>query len=132
MIKRTAVLIISIIFIVLSLTAVNFYHIGIAENSQKQITGSVNITALKVGYFGISKATNISYKSNLSTNSTFKILMDISGNITRVYFTTFGFGIFNWTYSGGVLTVIGETPSYNYTGIAALHIVGDVPFSLIY
>lgn len=128
--KSSLFLTIIIIFMILSLAAVNLYQ---AKNAKPPVPiGTVHITSVEVGYFGIVKGTNISYKSNLTTNTSFTIQMDMHGNITRVYITTLGFGVTNWTYLSGTLTVYARTPTVAYGGVVAMHVVGKVPFSLIY
>ena len=92
----------------------------------------IYISHLKVGYFGLNEGTNISYPKNLTQNSEFKIVMNIRGNVTSVYATTPGFKTTGWSELNGILLIYAKTPDSPYRGIFAVHVVGNVPFSLIY
>lgn len=92
----------------------------------------VSISHLKVGYFGLTEGTNVSYPKNLSQNSEFRVSMEINGNVTSVYTTTPGFKIVKWSELNGFLVIHVSSPDFSYEGVLAMHVVGKVPFSLIY
>jgi len=94
--------------------------------------GEVIITRVAAGFFGIEPATCISYPHSAQVNSIFTIVFSIAGTVTRVYITTPVFTLAGWNQSGDTLSVEVHAPASSYTGLLAIHVVGSVPFSLIY
>ena len=108
--------------------------VAVASISASRHTGEarVTITNLEIGFFGISPATNISYPRSVRADSSFSISMNVAENVTRVYITTPGFEVISWHLSNTDLTVSVIYRQAAYTGIVSMHVVGDIPFPVIY
>lgn len=123
----------SVKFISVLLTLV-VVSVAVASISASRHTeeAKVTITNLEIGFFGISPATNISYPRSVLANSSFSISMNVVENVTRVYITTPGFEVISWHLSYTDLTVSVIYRQAAYIGILSMHVVGNIPFPVIY
>ncbi|ARD84906.1 hypothetical protein FAD_1025 [Ferroplasma acidiphilum] len=151
--KVIATLITFILVFIIIMSGYIYYH-NFDENNNKIYNDS--ISKINVGQIGIDyNYTKIIFPNTVNSNSNFNIIILFNSNISikYIYTQTSGFCVSEWSFHYGSYTENGTTqgefigsvaenigilnitikaPDHYYNGYISLHLVGNVPETVIY